>query len=195
MPKNPDINDNHPLAKDIVVLKNKGYSISHIVNHCRGKGHTITPAQIKKYLASQENVELEKSEVEPKKKSGRQPITINFEEFLKRFDIPEKIDDIETAMSVAQKLSYRTLILQYMIVIAKQEAYLNGEMDKFPNEQIARLKTVVEVFSSMWGYDQAIDVNTAYKTLLAQGYKIDAINILDENPPTLGMEGTSEVSD
>lgn len=182
MPKTPDITDSHPLANDIVTLKNQGYSIPHIQNHCKAEGHTFTTAQIKKYLASKTE---QKAEIVPddkhKKKSGRQPITINFEEFLKRFDIPEEINDVNTAMAVAQKLSARAMLLQYAIVIAKQEAYLNDEIDKFPNEQIARLKTVVDAFTALWGYENAVDLNTAYKTLLAQGYKIDAINILDEN--------------
>lgn len=192
MPKNPDINDNHPLATEIINLKNQGYSINYIVNHCATEGYQVTTAQIKKYLASKKEVKEETKEIKPKKKSGRQPLTINLEEFTNRFNIPDDLSNADAIMSNVQRLSAHTLMLQFGLLIEKLEAYQREEIDKYPYDQIRGLKLLNDVFVQLWGYEQAVNLSTAMKTLESQGYKIDAVNLLEQNTSKLGLEVLSE---
>lgn len=192
--KTPDLSDSHPLAKEVLALKNKGFSLKYIANHCVSEGYKFTQSQIKKYILSKEQTEncLEETIVE-QKRDKKKPVVVGLEKFSERFNIPDNLSNPDEIMGTLQRLSAHTIVLQFGILIEKLEAYQREEIDRYPYEQVRGLKLLNDVFCQLWGYEQAVNLSTAMKTLENQGYKIDAVNILEEKPSNSLLEGDSEV--
>lgn len=191
MQKEPDINDVHPLAELIIKLKNQGYPAAYIVNQCNKDGYNFTVKQIKAYIDKKkaENPPpkevKEPKETKVKKKSGRQPLVVNLDEFSKRFNIPDDLSDVDSIMTVLQRMSARAVMVQYGCVIEKIEAHARGEIDKSPDDQIKSLKLLLDCFARLWGSDKMVDISAAMQTVAAQGYRIDAINAIEETAAKL----------
>lgn len=101
------------------------------------------------------------------------PTIVDFDHYCQDIGLnPDELEDIDNNIGACQKAA--SLIFFKLTAIADRKLldYFNGKT-RYPTEQIKGMKLAYEVYCKAIGLENAIDENTAIKTLESLGYQIE----------------------
>lgn len=189
MPRSKKIEGSR-LEQEIIDYALQGYSNNWIAKHCEAKGLSLDHRTVGRFLdrnsvkTSGKAVPYDKTlHNEDTEEEVLKPVIVNVEKLFKSFNINKNSDDIDDVISAVQKLSYEIFCLESAIVLERLRSHALGE-GKHPNEHFRGYRIAFEVLQSALGYENAVNISQAVKTLESQGYQIQGLKLVEKSGQT-----------
>lgn len=158
-----------------------GANWKYLESWCSDRGLVISETalrnhakkHIKNYKAPKTNVVKDAPKPQELAKVKANPTVVDFNGYCQAIGLDlKRLDLIEENIGAAQRASSLIFFRLNAIADAKLQDYERGKT-KFPTEQIRALKLSYEIYSKAIGLENAIDENSAIKSLESLGYRIE----------------------
>lgn len=178
------------IQNKVLELNKKGFSQNYIAQTLTETGFKIDARSVARYLDSlgedrshtkkwDKSNHVDYSETKTAQDTHQDVIIVDIDKIKCEYGLSDDLTKPENVIGNIQKLASEILLLEQMIAIEKLKAYAAGKC-KHPSEALRGCKIAYEIFSSVWGVEQTVNVNTAMATIEKYYGSLESLKQIEE---------------
>ncbi|QCS48151.1 hypothetical protein FEK30_01150 (plasmid) [Picosynechococcus sp. PCC 11901] len=183
-------NASQDIQNRVIELNRKGYSQNYIAQTLTESGFKIDARSIARFLDSlghdrnhskkwDKSNHVDYGETKTAQDTQQDVIIVDIDKIKSEYGLSDDLTKPENVIGNVQKLASEILLLEQMICIEKLKAYAKAKT-KHPSEALRGCKIAYEIFASVWGVEQTININSAMATIERHYGSLESLKQIEE---------------